>query len=388
MARRIGAKPRGQRMQKGRILSQHLICFLPVADPEVVKILRIPFQCLFASGNRQRGRIFPPGIYHGNQHGPKRSVLELKQDDRLVLGIDRDLLVFLIRSGGCKGEDLPCRLFADRVYGAELCVHPFDPHAADKFGQIHPVGTDIRDSPGLAHLAFVQTPAVIGLVQKPILNVLTMHGENLAQFPAADHLAHLVGHRIQAVVKIHGTLHALFVRQGDQLLRLLHRRGKRLFTYKVYAVSDCILCDLVMRKVRCTDVNCIEITAVDHFPVIRKNLFDPELGCLLFCPVGVAESYDSDFSESPDCLNVNSPDKSGADHGCYYFLHRSSPPAYHSCVFSNCCCMVFPGSTMTSILFPSGQTIQTISQPSRPIFPLALPSIGSCTSFMKGCGQQ
>ena len=118
--------------------------------------------------------------------------------------------------------------------------------------QIHPVAADVGDAAGRAGDFRLQPPAVIQIVQKPVLKIAAVHAVDFADLAGGDAGAHFLNHGIHAIVEVHRR-DALRVRAMhlQQRLRLLKIQRQRLFGQQMFSRRQNLLVDLGVQIVGC-----------------------------------------------------------------------------------------------------------------------------------------
>src|SRR5687767_6941788 len=73
------------------------------------------------------------------------------------------------------------RFLANRMEGFEIGIHFFDTQTSDKSKQVQPVRADVADGAQCASEIWFEPPVPIGGEEQPILEIRTLHDEDVTQ---------------------------------------------------------------------------------------------------------------------------------------------------------------------------------------------------------------
>ena len=129
----------------------------------------------------------------------------------------------------------PARLLADRNDGREVGEHVRDAQPRHVLRQVAPVRPDVAHRRGLAALVGLEAPAVVGVEQQPVLQVLAVDEARRPNLALGDHRPRLLHQRVAAVVERHRVHHALGGGGVEQFPGLGRGHRQRLVRHDVLA---------------------------------------------------------------------------------------------------------------------------------------------------------
>ena len=202
-----------------------------------------------------------------------------------------------------------------------------DPVSGDVLRQVAPVGPDVAERRRRAALLGVEAPGVVGVLQQPILKVMTVHEVRRADVASRDGVPRLLHERVAAVVERDGRHHAGPACFLDELLRFARRHRQRLVRDDVLAFLQGGGRDFVMQMVGRGVVHDVHVGIVDERLVAAVSLPRAERLRLL-CPrcfAAAGHGDDVDEAETPDGVHMVRPDEAGA-HDSHSDTFHAIPP--------------------------------------------------------------
>ena len=240
---------------------------------------------------------------------------ETQQQAPEVLGVDmvRDE-VGRIRLG--KGLQLRPRTLPDLVKGLGMREHGLRLGAEDEGNGVDPMRPDVADRPQGPTFRGQYPPVVIGLLEQPVLEEVSLHMDDAPDVPALDHGAHLEDGGEEPAHVVHREHRRRTLPQrGQHPLGLARVHAQRLLADDVLPRGQRRQRLLHVHLVGGRDVDDVDIGRSVHRPVIIVPVDlgnAPPLGGGSCRGRGTADRSDL-HAETTQGLDVDGPDESGPD---------------------------------------------------------------------------
>ena len=206
-------------------------------------------------------------------------------------------------------------LLALGVGGDKPGIDPLDALAHDELGGVKAVGADVRQRPGVTADLRIHPPVVVVVAVQPVLQVLTVDGEDTACVAGANPLPHLQQGDVVPIVEVDAVGHLMLPSQGHKLgsLPALHSQG--LFGVDMLACLDGQLVERIVGGVGRADVHHLDIRIRDELLAAgiaagNAELLRQILGEGVVC---VRDGDDLGEGDAVDGLNVLTADKTDTD---------------------------------------------------------------------------
>ena len=190
-----------------------------------------------------------------------------------------------------------------------------DAQAAHVLREIAPVRSDVAERRRGAPFVGLEPPRVVGVLEQPVLQIVTDEEVRLADVAARNRVPRLLHERVAAIVERHRVDDARLGRLIEQLLRFRGGHRQRLVGDDVLAFGDRGGVDRVVQIVRCGVVDDLNVGIVEQRLVAPVGLPRAErLRLLLRRRLAAARDRDDvDVAETPHGVDVMRADEPGAD---------------------------------------------------------------------------
>jgi hypothetical protein len=166
--------------QKRRILQNHLIGAVALAQPQLIWFFLVPRAGSLGSVYFDRQPILAP---RGNLTDGERaaSALAQTQHDRAkVLGVDGHYVVIRgIQSLTGESFDRAFRTFARFMKGLQIGAQRRDPQTGDMLDHVAPVCANVAERTRTSVGFGVNAPIPVRVIEQPVLRVGALHDQNL-----------------------------------------------------------------------------------------------------------------------------------------------------------------------------------------------------------------